>query len=84
MTCKKPTAVEYGASFSARPWSRDPRGIVAPRRGLESKGVLTVVKSGDKFEIVHQADLNASVAATPAMDQESLYVRTSEAMLAFR
>ena len=48
------------------------------------KGMLTVVKSGDAFEIVHQADLKASIAASPAMDQNSLYVRTDDALLVFR
>jgi outer membrane protein assembly factor BamB len=51
---------------------------------LSAKGVLTVVKAGDKFVIVHQANLQGSVSATPAMDHNSLYVRTDEAMLAFR
>jgi outer membrane protein assembly factor BamB len=51
---------------------------------LSAKGVLTVVKCGDKFEIVHQADLKVSISATPAMDRNSLYVRTGESLLAFR
>ena len=51
---------------------------------ISSRGVLTVVKSGDKFEIASQADLKASVAATPAMDQNSLFVRTDRAVMAFR
>lgn len=51
---------------------------------ISSKGVLTVVRAGRKFQIVHQADLEASAAATPAMDQRTLYVRTGEALLAFR
>ena len=51
---------------------------------LSAKGVLTVVKCGEKFEIVHQADLKASISATPAMDQNSLYVRAADAILAFR
>jgi outer membrane protein assembly factor BamB len=51
---------------------------------LSTKGVLSVVRCGDKFEIVHQAELHAAITATPAMDQDSLYVRTDEAMLSFR
>lgn len=51
---------------------------------ISSKGVLTIVKCGDKFEVVHQADLKASVEATPAMDANSLYLRTGDALLAFR
>jgi hypothetical protein len=48
------------------------------------RGVITVVKCGDDFAVTHQADLGASISATPAMDQNSLYVRTSNALLAFR
>jgi hypothetical protein len=51
---------------------------------LSGKGVLSVVKCGDRFELVHQAALNAAVAATPAMDQNSLYIRSENAIQAFR
>ena len=51
---------------------------------VSCKGILTVVKTGDKFQITHQTDLKAFISATPAMDQQSLYVRTDQAMLAFR
>jgi outer membrane protein assembly factor BamB len=51
---------------------------------LSAKGVLSVVKDGTKFELVHQAALNATIAATPVIHQNSLYVRTDNAMLAFR
>ncbi len=51
---------------------------------LSGKGVLTVLTTGDHFQIVHQADLKAPISTTPAMDSHSLYVRTDEALLAFR
>jgi hypothetical protein len=51
---------------------------------VSSKAVLTVVRTGDKFEMVHQADLNVTVAATPASDRDSLYVRCDDALTAFR
>jgi outer membrane protein assembly factor BamB len=51
---------------------------------LSATGVLAVVKCGDQFELVHQADLKVSIAATPAMDQNSLYVRSETALTAFR
>ena len=51
---------------------------------VSAKGVLTVVKCGDRFEIMHQVDLQGSVAASPALDENSLYLRTDDAMLAFR
>ena len=34
---KKTTAAESDVGFSAEPYSRDPRGTVAPRRGLEAR-----------------------------------------------
>jgi outer membrane protein assembly factor BamB len=51
---------------------------------LSLKGALTVVKCGDKFEVVHRTRLTGSFSATPAIDPNSLYVRADEALLAFR
>jgi outer membrane protein assembly factor BamB len=49
-----------------------------------NRGVITVVKCGDEFTVTHQAALDVNIAATPAMDQNSLYLRADEALLAFR
>lgn len=51
---------------------------------VSDRGVITVVKPGDAFEVVHQADLGEPVPATPALDQNSLYVRTEKSLIAFR
>ena len=51
---------------------------------LSAKGALTVVKLGDTFEIVHRADLKAAVSATPALDPRSLFLRSEDALMAFR
>ena len=51
---------------------------------LSSKGHLSTVATGDRFEILHQTDLKAPISATPAMDRNSLYVRTDDAIMAFR
>ena len=51
---------------------------------FSNRGVLTVVKCGDEFTVTHQADLDASIAATPALDRDSLYLRTDDALMAFR
>lgn len=51
---------------------------------FSSKGVVTVVKCGDTFTVTHQADLDASITATPALDRRSLYLRTDKALIAFR
>ena len=48
------------------------------------RGVVTVVPCGDTFKVTHQADLDAALTATPALDRRSLYLRTEEALLAFR
>ena len=51
---------------------------------FSNRGVITVVKCGDAFTVTHQADLDASIAATAALDQHSLYLRTDDALMAFR
>lgn len=51
---------------------------------LSVRGELTVVQCGDPFQVVHQTHLMTPVSATPAMDRNSLYVRTDEAFLSFR
>ena len=49
-----------------------------------TRGVVTVVKTGDDFEVVHQEDLELPVFATPAIDENSLYIRTENGLMAFR
>jgi outer membrane protein assembly factor BamB len=51
---------------------------------FSNRGVITVVKCGDEFTVTHQAALDLSIAATPAMDQNSLYIRADDALIAFR
>jgi outer membrane protein assembly factor BamB len=51
---------------------------------FSNKGVVTVIKCGDAFSVTHQADLDVSISATPAMDRDSLYLRTEETLMAFR
>ena len=51
---------------------------------ISAKGVLTAVRAGDRFKVTHQVDLGSAVAATPAMDRRTIYVRTEDALLAFR
>jgi outer membrane protein assembly factor BamB len=51
---------------------------------VSARGAVTVVKCGDDFQVASQTDLGAPVAATPAMDRNSLYIRTDGALLAFR
>ncbi|MCH7916577.1 MAG: hypothetical protein IIC50_01170 [Planctomycetes bacterium] len=45
---------------------------------------VTVVKCGDAFTVARQADLEVSIAATAALGQDSIYLRSSDALLALR
>ena len=49
-----------------------------------NRGVITVVKAGRRFEIMHQNNLINPVFATPAIDKNTLYVRTEKTLWAFR
>ncbi len=51
---------------------------------FSERGVMTVVPCGDTFTVKHRAQLDATVSATPAMDRDSLYVRTDKSLMAFR
>jgi outer membrane protein assembly factor BamB len=51
---------------------------------VSARGGITVVRCGEVPHVTSQADLHAHVAATPAMDPNSLYIRTDSALLAFR
>ena len=49
-----------------------------------NKGVLSVVKLGDQFELAGQHDLGEAVFVTPAIEGDSLYVRSESHLHAFR
>jgi hypothetical protein len=51
---------------------------------ISEKGVISVVRTGDEFQLVDQHDLRETVAATPAIDESTLYLRTRTQLLAFR
>ncbi len=51
---------------------------------VSAQGVLTVVKTGPAFHIAHQTPLESPVAATPALDRNTLYIRTDTTLTAFR
>jgi len=51
---------------------------------VSNQGVLTVVKCGDEFSVTHQTDLGVSIAAPPALDQDCIYFRADDALMAFR
>jgi outer membrane protein assembly factor BamB len=49
-----------------------------------NRGVITVVKADRQFEITHQHNLSDPVFVTPAIDKNTLYVRTEKSLRAFR
>jgi outer membrane protein assembly factor BamB len=46
-------------------------------------GVVTVLKDGDKFEVLARNDLGEGVLATPALADGKVYVRTDRHLYAF-
>ena len=51
---------------------------------VSEKGVVSVVKTGDDFELPHQHDFQRRVSATPAIDGSTVYIRTKTQLFAFR
>jgi len=51
---------------------------------ISEVGVVSVVKTGDDFVLVHQHALKEPVAATPAIDGSTVYIRTKTHLFAFR
>jgi outer membrane protein assembly factor BamB len=51
---------------------------------LSNRGTLSVIQAGDTFRRVHQLDLGEPAFVTPAVDRDTLYIRTSGHLLAFR
>jgi outer membrane protein assembly factor BamB len=48
------------------------------------QGVVVVLKAGPEFEVLARNDLGESIAATPAIADGHLYVRTAQHLYAFR
>jgi len=51
---------------------------------ISNQGEVSVVKTGDAFQMVHQHDLGERAFVTPAMDANTIYVRTEKHLCAFR
>jgi len=47
-------------------------------------GQITVVQAGDALKIIHQAKLGEKIHVTPAMDENTIYVRSESHLWAFR
>ena len=48
-----------------------------------SEGVLTVIRAGDKLEVVARNDFGEPIFATPAIVDSKIYVRTASHLHAF-
>lgn len=66
-----------GGDYYASPVAGNGKVILTSR-----KGIVTVVKAGEKLEIVAQNDLGDSILATPALVENRMYVRTQNEILA--
>lgn len=51
---------------------------------ISNNGLLTVAKTGDTFQLISQHDLADRAFVTPALDQNTLYLRTKSTLQAFR
>lgn len=51
---------------------------------ISNRGVVSVVKSGDTFQLLHQQDLGEASVVTPAFDDNTIYIRTQGHLWAFR
>jgi len=51
---------------------------------LSGKGVITVIKDGDKLNIMKQSNLKEDIYASPVIIGNSFYVRTVEHLYAFK
>ncbi|HEX7861107.1 MAG TPA: PQQ-binding-like beta-propeller repeat protein [Verrucomicrobiae bacterium] len=51
---------------------------------ISNNGLLTVVKTGDTFQPISQHDLTDRAFVSPALDQNTIFVRTKSTLQAFR
>lgn len=65
--------------YYASPIAADGKVLV-----ISQQGVATVLASSDELKVLARNNLGASVLATPALVDGTLYLRTAEALYAFR
>ena len=51
---------------------------------LSDEGMISVVKAGAEFQLVHKHQLSEPASVTPSIDANSLYVRSEKHLWAFR
>ena len=63
--------LEIGNGFTASPWAYNGKIFL-----LSEDGETYVVRAGPEFEILHKNALHEMTLATPAIAQDSLFIRT--------
>jgi outer membrane protein assembly factor BamB len=51
---------------------------------ISESGVVSAIRTGDDFSLAHQHALRDTVAATPAIDSSTIYIRTKSQLIGFR
>lgn len=51
---------------------------------LSDEGVLTILEAGENFNVVSQIQIPEAIAATPAIDGDTIYVRGERKVMAYR
>ncbi|MFT4547550.1 MAG: outer membrane protein assembly factor BamB [Verrucomicrobiales bacterium] len=51
---------------------------------ISAQGVMSILATGDDFEMLHQHDLGEAAHVTPALDQNTIYIRGENHLFAFR
>jgi outer membrane protein assembly factor BamB len=67
-----------GGGYYASPIAGDGKVYVA-----SDQGVVSVIKAGDRFELLARNELAENIMATPAIAESNLYVRTDQHLYAF-
>ena len=50
---------------------------------LSNEGQLSIVPTGDKFEVLHRHDFDEPINATPSISGDTIYIRTASKLHAF-
>jgi outer membrane protein assembly factor BamB len=72
------TRLSPGGIFYASPVAGDGKIYLA-----SDAGVVIVLKSSDRYEVLSETDLGDTIRATPALVDGVVYVRTAGHLLAF-
>ncbi|MEY4567807.1 MAG: hypothetical protein RLY14_2777, partial [Planctomycetota bacterium] len=51
---------------------------------LSDEGVMTILDATEDFHVISQVELPEAIAATPAMDRDTIYIRGEKNVMAYR